>query len=121
MRVIESSSSKKLAVAANITSLLQAADFAAFRTAGSIAGSGANADITSLTGTTTNDNAATGKIGEYLESEILIGSHVQLTNATAANITSLSLTAGDWNVWGQVNTDPAATTTTSLVAGWISS
>lgn len=50
-----------------------------------------------ITGTTTNDSAAAGKVGEYVESVI-----TSLTNvATAGNLsdlTSIALTAGDWDV-----------------------
>ncbi len=85
------------------------------------AGAGANTDITSLTGTTTNDNAAAGKIGEYLESEVLVGAAVSVTTGTDTNITSLSLTAGDWDVSGNVDTNPAGGTTTQFFQGWVSS
>lgn len=51
-------------------------------------------------GTATNDNASAGMIGEYIESEVVTGSAVSLTTGTAANITSISLTAGDWDVIG---------------------
>ena len=51
-----------------------------------------------IPGTTTNDNAAAGNVGEYVESVVAIGSAVALTTSTAANITSISLTAGDWDV-----------------------
>lgn len=50
-------------------------------------------------GTTTNDNAPTGDIGEYISSSIASGSAVSLSTGTPANITSISLTAGDWDVW----------------------
>ena len=51
-------------------------------------------------GTATNDNASAGMIGEYIESEVVTGSAVSLTTGTAANVTSISLTAGDWDVRG---------------------
>src|SRR5690349_16625741 len=73
---------------------------ATLKTSIGFASSGVNTDITSLAGTATNDDAAAGKIGEYIESEVLSGSAVSLTTNTAANITSISLTAGDWDVWG---------------------
>lgn len=69
-------------------------------------------------GTTTNDNAATGIIGEYVESEIAFGSAISLTTTTAANVTSISLTAGDWNVWGHI--DINASVSMSAGFGWIS-
>ena len=68
------------------------------RTALSAAALGANTDITSLAGTATNDNAAAGKIGEIISSAVVVGSAVSLSTATGANITSISLTAGDWDV-----------------------
>lgn len=51
-----------------------------------------------LVGTATNDNAAAGSVGEYVESIIVSGSATSLTNAVDKNITSISLTAGDWDV-----------------------
>lgn len=55
-----------------------------------------------LYGTTTNNNAAAGQVGEYISSSVLFGSAVSLPNATAINVTSISLTAGDWDVSGMV-------------------
>ena len=72
----------------------------------------------SVQGTNTNDSAAAGYVGEYQESEVLSGSAVSLTTTTAANVTSLSLTAGDWDVCGDVVFSPGgATTVTLLVVG----
>jgi hypothetical protein len=119
LRVIQSSAAKKQAVAANIATLIQAANFAAFRSAGGIAASGANTDITSLAGTATNDNAAAGKIGEILESTVLVGSAVSLTTATETNITSLALTAGDWDAWALASYLPNGATTFTGLTAWI--
>lgn len=63
-----------------------------------------------IVGTTTNNNAQAGSVGEYIESVIASGSAVSLTTATAANVTSISLTAGDWDVWGVVYFSQGATT-----------
>ncbi len=73
---------------------------------------------TGVVGTTTNDSAAAGSVGEYVESVIAIGSAVALTTATPANVTSISLTAGDWDVWvdGRL-TGNAATTMNSSFNG----
>lgn len=76
--------------------------------------------IGNLQGTSTNDNAGAGKVGEVITSTVLIGSHVSLSNNTDADITSISLTAGDWKVWGSVVTDPNAATTTSSITAWLS-
>lgn len=51
-----------------------------------------------IPGTATNDAASAGNVGEYVFSNVVLGSAVSLTNATAANITSISLTAGDWDI-----------------------
>jgi hypothetical protein len=68
----------------------------------------------SVQGTNTNDNAAAGNVGEVLSSTILTGSSVALTTTTAINVTSISLTAGDWDVYHLAYFDPAATTNLSL-------
>jgi hypothetical protein len=52
----------------------------------------------SFTGTNTNDSAAAGNIGEYISSTIASASGTNLTSGTAANVTSITLTAGDWDV-----------------------
>jgi hypothetical protein len=72
-----------------------------------------------LTGTTTNDSASAGIVGQYVSSNIPVGSQVSLTNNTATNITSISLTAGDWDVTGNCVTNPAGTTTQSVIYCWI--
>jgi len=51
-----------------------------------------------IVGTTGADNANTGSIGEYVTATQSSG--VSLSNGTYANITSISLTAGDWDVSG---------------------
>lgn len=61
-------------------------------------------------GTQTNDNAITGDVGEYVFSTVPSGSAVALTTATPANVTSISLTPGDWDVDFQVDFTPAAST-----------
>ena len=68
-----------------------------------------------IVGTATNDNAAAGSVGQYVEAEVLIASAVTLTTATPANVTSISLTAGDWDVSGNVCTDVAGGTVLTSV------
>lgn len=62
-----------------------------------------------IVGTTTNDNANAGSIGEVISSSVA-SPGVSLTTATPSNVTSISLTAGDWDVWGNVYPAPAGTT-----------
>lgn len=73
-----------------------------------------------LPATITNDNAATGLLGEYVESVVLTGSAVSLTTATAKTITSISLTAGDWDIDGIVNFNSGLTTNIIKTQGSLS-
>jgi hypothetical protein len=57
---------------------------------------------TLLMGETDGVTATAGNIGQVIQSTILVGSAVALTTATPANVTSIALTAGDWDVEGQV-------------------
>ena len=70
-----------------------------------------------IIGTTTNNNAAAGSVGEFVSSVVNNNTPVSLTNGTLANITSISLTAGDWEVWGSVGFIPAATTNITILQG----
>jgi len=72
-----------------------------------------------IVGTTTNDNAAAGSVGEIIESSIADSSAVALTSGITANVTSISLTAGDWDVWGNVWFFPAAGTIPTICSGGI--
>lgn len=56
--------------------------------------------IGQIPGTTTNDNANPGNVGEYREAIVSGGAPTALTRFTPTLLTTLSLTAGDWNVWG---------------------
>lgn len=67
-----------------------------------------------IIGTTTNNSANTGSIGEYVSSQVTAPS-TGLTTGTAANVTSISLTAGDWDVSGAVFVNQGSGTTLSLV------
>jgi hypothetical protein len=55
-----------------------------------------------ITGTTAADNATAGTVGEFKSSVITQASPTSITNNSSANVTSVSLTAGDWDVWGNV-------------------
>lgn len=73
-----------------------------------------------IVGTTTNDSAAAGNVGQYIESVIASGSAVSLTSTTPANMTSISLTAGDWDVDCVFQFTGAGTTTVTYLIGSIS-
>jgi hypothetical protein len=89
-------------------------------TAGTQTVSGAKTFDTQLIGkgTATNDNAAAGYIGEYTESVVASGAAVSSTgNGQYFDVTSISLTAGDWDVSGIVNLTPNGATVTQYVMG----
>ncbi len=58
----------------------------------------------------------TGQIGEYVSSTVAFANKIGLTNNTAANVTTRSLSAGDWDVWGNVWFDGNGATTINYVA-----
>lgn len=74
-----------------------------------------------IIGTSAADNAAAGSVGEFVSSIILAVSAVPLTSPTPSDVTSISLTAGDWDVWGNVCFTGGGTTNVTLLAGWASS
>jgi hypothetical protein len=71
-------------------------------------------------GSNNNTDAAAGFVGEVISANVAPGSAVALTTSTAKNVTSISLTAGDWDVYGNVGFAPAATTSITVIAQSIS-
>ena len=63
-----------------------------------------------IIGTTTNDNAAAGSVGEYIVNLIPAGSPTSLTSGAYGNLATITLTAGDWDVWASVGFNPGAGT-----------
>lgn len=74
-----------------------------------------------IQGVQTNNAATAGYVGEYISSSVVQGSAVALTTVTAANVTTISLTAGDWQVWGNIGYTFGATTNTVILLGNVSS
>lgn len=73
-----------------------------------------------IVGTTTNDSAAAGIVGEYNSATLAVASAITLANNTPADITSVSLAPGDYDVWGVVLYVPGGATVTTQILGWIS-
>ena len=73
-----------------------------------------------LPGTATNDNASAGNVGELVTASRSTGSLLALTTNVASNITSISLTAGDWDVQGNPYISLGTSTTVSASNWWIS-
>jgi hypothetical protein len=68
-----------------------------------------------LVGVTDGSNAAAGQVGEVIASNNTAG--VTLVSTTPANVTSITLPAGDWDVYGEVWFALSGTPPTALVTG----
>ena len=66
-----------------------------------LSGAGGTAD--NISTSDGSSAAAAGALGEYLESVVAVGASVVLVSSTPKNVTSLALTAGDWDVEGVVS------------------
>lgn len=71
-------------------------------------------------GVTDGSVAAAGYIGQVITSSVAIGSATGLTTATDKTITSITLTAGDWMVSGNIGFIAAATTVPTKLTASIS-
>lgn len=71
-------------------------------------------------GETTTGSATAGNIGEYVSSTVVSGSAVSITSGAAKTVTSISLTAGDWDVTGVTSFLPANTTSATILLGSLS-
>lgn len=115
--IVQSSVTKQVSVA-NLT-----AGRAISATTGTFTGAITPSQTAGIVGTTTNNNADAGSVGEVVSSSVAVGSGVALTTAVSATsgttVTSISLTAGDWDVFGVVGVNGAATTNFTVIAGGI--
>jgi hypothetical protein len=68
-------------------------------------------------GVTTNSNAVAGYVGEFVTATVAIGAAVGLTTATPANVASISLTAGDWDVSAVADFNLTGATATLIQSG----
>lgn len=107
------------AAASSVTFTLPSADGLAnfiLKTDGSAVLSLANGS--QIAGTSTNDNASAGNIGEYTSVNVPLASAVSITSTVSANVTSFDLSAGDWDVGGNVGFSYSGGATNT--ACWIS-
>lgn len=110
-------------VATNLTGTASGLTAGAVTTNANLTGdttSSGNATTTSLvSGRTSGSAAAAGKVGELISSVIASASTVTITSSnTAQNLTSITLSAGDWDVWGNIYISPGGTIAFSY--NWIS-
>lgn len=71
-----------------------------------------------IVGTTSGNNANAGSVGEFVSANT---SSVALTNTAVANVTSISLSAGDWDVWGSVQFGIGSGATATIISCGVSS
>jgi hypothetical protein len=86
-----------------------------------------------IQGVAAANNTLSGYVGELVSSQVLFASATNINTTTGTNLTSISLTAGDWDVWGNVfiagsgiltasycgiNTTTGTLPDISLVSGW---
>ncbi len=71
-----------------------------------------------IIGSNTNDAAAVGSVGQLISSVILSASGIALVNLIPANVTAITLSAGDWDVWGNVSFGITGVSTQAIA--WIS-
>lgn len=69
-------------------------------------------------GTSTNDSAAIGNVGEFQTITVAVGAALSLSNGVSKTVTALALTAGDWELTGQVDYSLTGTTGTSMSSGF---
>lgn len=74
-----------------------------------------NVTPNSIVGVSTNSNAPAGAIGEYVSASVAFGSPVALVNNTSADVTTITLTAGDWDVNALVGFTGSATTGSNFI------
>lgn len=68
-----------------------------------------------IIGTTTNDNAGAGFVGEFISSNIPSASAFALVSTVTVNITSILVSAGDWQIDALISTQAGALTQTSAL------
>lgn len=84
-----------------------------------------NVNGSNIRGTTTNDSAAAGFVGEVISASLVRSSAVSLTTNTAVNAVSIAVTAGDWLISASADiritnatlTDATFSISSSAVAG----
>ncbi len=67
-------------------------------------------------GTTTNDNAGAGFVGEVITTNVTLSNAKQITTNSSITLGSVSLTAGDWDCRGTAAHQLSATTTATKLS-----
>lgn len=70
-----------------------------------------------IQGKTDASSASAGIVGQYTNALLAVGSATSFTTATAMNVLTLSLAAGDWDVDGNLNFNESVSTVSARSAG----
>lgn len=73
--------------------------------------------LNSFVGVTDASDATPGSVGEYLSNLVPVGTVVAMSNDTVVAPLSISLTAGDWDVEGNIIIGASSATITAATAG----
>lgn len=83
----------------------------------------ASADLSSVAGAVPgikNGGLATsGNVGEYINQNIPSGSAIALSSGSSTDIASISLTAGDWDIWATAGLSLSGGATMASFAAWV--
>lgn len=74
-----------------------------------------NVNGTAIKGTTSNDAASAGYVGETIRTDKLRSAATSLSSGVTTNIVSVTLTAGDWNLTGVLGALVTGTTSVTAV------
>lgn len=69
-----------------------------FTASGTLTATGLSTLTGGILGTVAGGNATAGNVGEYVSASVVQGSATALTTATPKTVTSITLTAGDWDI-----------------------
>lgn len=75
------------------------------------------AKLTANAGVTDGSDAPAGRVGEFLTAA---AGATFLASGVTVDLTTLALSAGDWDVWGGLFFVPSAGTTIRTVSAWVS-
>jgi hypothetical protein len=80
-----------------------------------------NISASNAVGVTDGSNATPGNIGEYISATLASGSAITVITSAFNDITTISLTAGDWDVEGNIEMTNTGGPTVTAMLGWVNS
>lgn len=106
-------------VATDVTATLTNKTFNSSGTGNTLQVSGVTVSAGQYPGTATNDNATAGNVGESQLQTVLAASAVSLSSGVTSPIATITLTAGDWEIWANAAYTGNVSTTVTAVRSTI--